>query len=275
MLSVSTVVFDGHDMAAGFDLLASLGVTAVEPAFIKGYVAFDESAFRPKAAAAIGALLATSGLSAAALSAHIDLGEADSADRLLARADFAARIGAPVLVTNATSTDLRGAFDATLSRCLPEFAARSLILAIENPGHGSGSLIPNGRAAAALIGSIGHPSLRLNYDIANARTYGQRPGTAAEDLAASLPVTTHLHLKDVTEDGNDWHFCAIGDGVLDYAELLPPLAPRALSIGIELPLRLSRPGRGDPVRALSAVPMADLRASLARSVGFAQHLLGV
>ena len=144
MLSVSTVVFDGQDMAAGFDLVAKLGLRAVEPAFIKGYVAFDETTFLPASAARMAEMLAQSGLRAAALSAHLDLGEPDSIEHLLHRADYAARIGAPMVVTNATTLDRRGALEAVLAVCLPEFAARKVVLALENPGHGTDAQI--GRA---------------------------------------------------------------------------------------------------------------------------------
>ena len=74
MLSVSTVVFDGHDLEAGFALLSALGIMAVEPAFIKGYMPFDETTFSPSAGRVMAQALARHGLVASALSAHIDLG---------------------------------------------------------------------------------------------------------------------------------------------------------------------------------------------------------
>ncbi len=273
MISVSTVVFDGHDMSAGFDVLASLGIDAVEPAFIKGYVDFDETDFRPAAAAAMAERLRNSGLRAAALSAHIDLGEDDSSDRLLCRADYAARIGAPMVITNATAQANRAAFDATLDRCLPEFAARGVVLALENPGHGSDSLIPSGAAAAALLGSIRHPALRLNYDIGNAMTYGDRRATAQDDLSTALPWCARLHVKDIGIDGPDWHFCAVGDGAVGYADLLPWLFSQGgvPGIGLELPLRLTRPKRGDPVRKPDPAPLAVARSAIEKSVAYCRN----
>ncbi len=270
MISVSTVVFDGQDMALGFDVLAGLGLDAVEPAFIKGYVAFDETAFGPVAAAVMADMLAQSGLRVAALSAHIDLGEDDSAARLLRRADYAARIGAPVLITNATSVPQKVAFEATLQQCLPEFAARGVVLALENPGHGVRSLMPNGGAAAAIVQAFDHPFLRLNYDIGNAMTYGARAVSARDDLAAALPWCARLHLKDVVSRGPHWAFCAIGDGDVGYKDLIGWLKQRSdcPSIGLELPLRLTRPGRGDPVRGSAPVPLADAREAIKRSIDF-------
>lgn len=270
MISISTVVFDGHDMQQGFDVLAALGVDGVEPAFINGYVDFDETAFLPSAAARMNVMLAQSGLQAAALSAHIDLGEPDSAERLLRRADFAARIGAPILVTNATSHNKRAAFVATLDRCLPEFAAMGVVLALENPGHGTDAMIVDGVSGAALVGEFNHPALRLNYDIGNAMTYGACQTSAADDLASALPWCAHLHLKDVAINGADWGFCPIGDGNIGYASLLGWLfrQPDVPDYGIELPLRLLRPGRKDPVRLPDPVNMARVRLAISRSLVF-------
>lgn len=274
MLSVSTVVFDGQDMAAGFDLVAKLGLRAVEPAFIKGYVAFDETTFLPASAARMAEMLAQSGLRAAALSAHLDLGEPDSIERLLHRADYAARIGAPTVVTNATTLDRRGALEALLAVCLPEFAARKVVLALENPGHGTDALIPDGAAGAALVKEFADPWLRLNYDIGNALTYGARSLSAGHDLACALPHAARLHLKDVATVGADWRFCAIGDGAVGYSGLLDWLfqQPGLPSLGLELPLRLTRPGRGDPVRGADPVSLTEARKAIAASVAFCEAL---
>ncbi len=41
--AVSTAAFDGHPLEVALDELTLLGVAAVEPAYIKGYVDFDET----------------------------------------------------------------------------------------------------------------------------------------------------------------------------------------------------------------------------------------
>ncbi|HLH49602.1 MAG TPA: hypothetical protein VKV96_09695 [Roseiarcus sp.] len=49
-ISVSTVIFDGHPIETALDELAVLWVRLVEPAYIHGYMDFDESAFSDGAA---------------------------------------------------------------------------------------------------------------------------------------------------------------------------------------------------------------------------------
>lgn len=250
MISVSTVVCDGYEMAHGFAILAAAGVQRVEPAFIKGYVEFDEGSFSDTHAAQMRAALADAGLDVLALSAHVDLGFEESIDQLKRRLEFASAIGAQILITNASTLPHVSAFHATLDTCLPFIESLGITLALENPGHGEASLIPDGKTGANLIRTLDHPNVRLNYDVGNVVTYGHLSGGVHDDFAAALPYCAHLHFKDVAEVGPDWSFCAIGEGIVDYKGVLATMSgtPLPPPIGLELPLRLSRPGRGDPVR---------------------------
>ncbi len=266
-LSVSTVLFDGHPFERGFSLLAGLGITQVEPAFIEGYVAFDEDSFGRAGRSAMAAALRAEGLTARAISAHTDLGRADAVARLGRRLDFAAAVGARTVVTNAATVASRPGCMATLDAALPMAEALGLVIALENPGHGAGAMLADGRAGADLVRQIDHPHLRLNYDIGNAATYAGRERVDLADLHAALAVCDQVHLKDVTAAQADWRYCAIGDGCLGYDSVLAAL-PADLPVALELPLRLGRPGRGDPVRDSDPASWDRIGAALERSLAF-------
>lgn len=249
LISVSTVVLDGRPFERGLDLLAEAGAVQVEPAFIEGYMPFDEDTFREVEARRLAHMLAAAGLSVLAVSAHFDLGSPDGAEKLRRRLGFAAALGARILVTNATTTDRAPQFRKVVSSVLPELAASGVTLALENPGHGSGALIPDGARGADVVGSFDSPHVRMNYDVGNAASYGARRGTAAEDLAAALPVVAHLHLKDLRDVDGDWIFCPVGQGEIGYGTSVPlDRVPSDIPVGIEHPIRLWRPGHGDPRR---------------------------
>ncbi|MEQ8658822.1 MAG: sugar phosphate isomerase/epimerase family protein [Hyphomicrobiales bacterium] len=270
MISVSTVVCDGYEMARGFAILADAGVQRVEPAFIEGYVEFDETSFSDTHAAQMRSALANAGLDALALSAHVDLGFEESADQLKRRLDFASAIGARILITNASTLPHLSAFYTALNVCLPHIESLGITLALENPGHGEASIIPDGKTGTRLIKRLGHPQVRLNYDVGNAITYGHLRGALQDDLAAALPSCAHLHFKDVIEDGRDWNFCAIGDGIVDYRSVLATMADTQipLPIGLELPLRLTRPKRGDPVRRSEHATIPAIHEAVRTSMQF-------
>ena len=272
MIAVSTVVFDGHDLAFAADTLASLGVPEVEVAYIEGYMPFEESTFTARTGQQVAALFSARGVAMRAVSAHTDLGRPDSIARLLRRLDFAAGAGLDTLVTNATTADARDAFARTLDATLPRFADAGVVLAIENPGHGLGALVPDGRTGAAIVADWHSPWLRLNYDIGNAHTYASGRIDLAADLDAALPATRRIHLKDVAERGADWHFCPVATGAIGYGTRVPVERIRNRDITLEHPLRLWRPGRADPARHAAVPPQDEVRASITASLTHLHNL---
>nr|WP_255453747.1 TIM barrel protein [Paracoccus sp. S-4012] len=247
--------------------MAALGMTGVEPAFIRGYVDFDERDLGVEDAAALRRRLAAHGLTAPAVSAHFDLSHPDAPAMLARRIGFTAGLGAAILITNAGPAADECAILRVIEGALPELEAAGVTLALENPGHGTGDLIGNGRVGAALMARINHPGVGLNYDAGNVFTYsggGTRPD---DDLPHALRHVVHLHLKDIADDGaGAWRFCPLGEGLIDWTAVARALAARpAPPCGLELPLRLRRPGRGDPVRAPDPAPLETIRAGLAAS----------
>lgn len=263
--AVSTAAFDGYPIEVALDELAALGVRAVEPAFIRGYTSFDEGAFSETGAQRLADALAARGLAVQGVSAHLDLSSPEAGAMLRRRIGFAGALGAPVLITNAGPEAGRAAILARLDEALPELEAAGVTLALENPGHGSGDLIGQGEAGAALVSALGSSRVRLNLDVGNLLTYagGVEPG-----LSAALPFAAHAHLKDVATHGPDWRFVALGDGLVDWRAARAAMARLApgLPVAVELPLRLSRPGRGDPVRAAEPLPLPAIREAVRRSL---------
>jgi sugar phosphate isomerase/epimerase len=272
MVAVSTVAFDGLSLVEGAEILSDLGVAEVEVAYIEGYMPFDEGSFTARAGREVASLFAGHGVAMRAVSAHIDLGRADSAERLFRRLDFAVGAGLDTIILNATTSSARAAFMRTVEAALPRLADAGVVLAIENPGHGNDALLPDGRTGAAIVAAWDSPWLRLNYDIGNAWTYAQGRIDLAADLDAALPAVRRVHLKDVTERGPDWDFCPVGDGAVGYGRHVPVDRLKGLDATLEHPLRLWRPGRGDPVRRPAVPTNGEVRSSISTSVAFLRDL---
>lgn len=268
-IAFSTVAFDGYSFEEGTALLAKAGVRNIEPAYIEGYTPFSEDTFTEAKGAALKSVLDRLGVRARALSAHIDLGRPDSLERLLRRVDFAAGLGVATLISNATRADRLAAFDATINAALPLMAEAGIVLAVENPGHGVGALVPDGAAGARLVSRYDSPFLRLNYDIGNALTYARGDIDLCTDLNTALPHAQRLHLKDLREQNGDWHFCPIGDGIVGYGRRVTlNSALIQADLAVEHPLRLWRPGRSDPVRRAARPSASDIQHAVAKSLRF-------
>lgn len=272
--AVSTAVFDGYPLEVAFDELAGLGVASVEPAYIRGYTDFDEFSFSKAQAQRLARVLLDRGLSVQGVSAHMNLSEGDTGEMLARRIDFAGRLGAQVLITNAGPESGRAVILRHLEAALPALEAAEVVLALENPGHGTGDLIGRGEDGAALVSALDHPRIRLNLDVGNLYTYS---GALEPGLSAALPFAAHAHLKDIAEDGPDWRFVPLGEGVVDWDAVVGARARLSpgLPVAIELPLRLLRPGRRNPERAAEPLPLPTIREAIRRSLATWTRLAGV
>lgn len=268
-LSVSTVLWDGYPFATALEDASAAGIAYVEPAFIDGYVTFDETDLETPAATHLVRRIESAGLAVHAVSAHMNLAMRDAEPRLERRIRFAEALGARCLVTNAGP-----AVDATLvlgrlERVVPQLERAGVVLALENPGHGAGDMLPDGRSGLRLLDRLGRPEwIRLNYDIGNAWSYHHGAIDLADDLAAAMSAMAFVHLKDVATEGDGWRFVAPGEGEVGLLDLVSTLRARRpdLVLGLEMPLRLQRPGRGDPIRRTEPIERSMLVSALRRAV---------
>lgn len=270
-LAVSTVLYDGYSFDAGLADLAEAGFTLVEPAYIHGYVDFDESDLSESAARQLRHRAHTEGLGIRAVSAHLDLGEANAAEMLCRRIRFAAELGAQYLITNSANHDRMNSFRTALEAAQRECEATGVVLALENPGHGAGNLIGTLAEGNALLDQIGADWIGLNYDIGNVFTYSRGARDPLVDLAGDLRHVVHYHLKDIATVSDDWTFTPIGQGDLPYDKIIPALMKIGdVPASLEMPLRLARPGRADPVRRQRPCSRGEIAMALNSSRAFCQ-----
>ena len=263
-LAISTALFDGYDMAVAFDEIAAAGFERVEPAYITGYTDFTEATFSEQTARKLVAQAEQARLEIAAISAHMDLGSPDSSvpDRLQQRIRFAATCDCHVLITNAGMAADAGLIAQRIEAALPLCEDAGVMLALENPGHGTGAAIIDARSGQEFVARFAHRLLQINYDAGNVYSYSGGQRQPGDDLAQSGTKNIgYLHLKDIRSEGDGWAFSPIGSGMVDFASVLIRVPPD-LPISLELPLRLSRPQKGDPVRQAERLPLQKLRQAL-------------
>ena len=270
IVSVSTVLFDGYPMERAIEEIARSGAGHVEPAYIRGYVDFTEADFGQAPAGRLRKRVADAGLSIHAVSAHMDISLPEGRNMLERRIGFAEAIGAKVLITNAGPADRLDRIRATIGQILPRLEAWGGMLAIENPGHGTGDLVGNAREGRSLVDLISSPHVRLNHDAGNVFTYSREALQPAEDYLSAADAVGHVHLKDVRRSAEGWNFCPIGSGDVDLAGYLDAIDP-GIPLSLELPLRLTRPGRGDPRRSAAPRRIEDLAAALASSLDYVRR----
>ena len=134
-----------------------------------------------------------------ALSAHIDAGEKDAVERLQRRLGFAARIGTRIVITNSTTLDRRDEFRRNVAELLPVAQECGVVIAFENPGHGTHNLIGSAADGVKLRAEFDSPWIGINYDTGNIFTYseeatasGSRYRTSPGDRDAFPPEGHHV-----------------------------------------------------------------------------------
>ncbi len=274
IISVSAAPYDGYPVADMLDSLAACGATHVEPAYIVGYTEpFDESAFSDDHARRYAGWLNASGVACHAFSSHINLGGTDAVAVFRGRMDFACRIGAEVINTNAAVCVNEAAFFRNIESLIRHAETLGMVIGLENPGDGRASLFNVAADGLELVERIGSSNVRLNYDPAN--TASHRPEVdAIADAISALPACGHLHLKAVRHTQEGWHFLSVGDGDLDDARLLDGLRPFSdLAISIEMPLRMRRGEDAQPWRRVAAVDRDRIESSVRASLAFVRREL--
>lgn len=280
IISISAAPYDGYAFPQVLESLAACGATHVEPAFIVGYTEpFDESAFTAAQAQQYASWLADSGLRCYAFSSHIDLGRDDAVDVFRGRMDFAARLGAKVINTNAAARRNATGFFNNIKPLARHAEQLGMLIGLENPGDGSDNLINTASDGILLLDAVGETNVRLNYDAGN--TISHRPQknhggvNPAADALLAMPGCAHVHIKDVRVTDDGYFFTTIGQGDIDCAAILRALAATDLNCSIEMPLRLHRAPDAQPQRLPEPVPLAVLEAALGESLTFVKRLLGV
>ncbi len=269
IVSVSAAPYDGWEAAVVLESLARCGSTQIEPAFIVGYTEpFDETAFSEAEATRWSSLLRTSGLGCHALSSHIDLGREDAVAVFLRRMDFARRLGARVINTNAAVRENEAAFFRNIEPLVRHAEAIGLVIGLENPGDARPNLIDVAADGIALVRQIDAPEFRLNYDPGN--TESHRPDIdPVADAILALDACAHLHLKAVRRVEDGWINVALGEGNRDLEPLRAALDARPeLPVGIELPLRMRRGQDAQPWRRVARLPLQGIEAAVRRSLAW-------
>ena len=108
-------------------------------------------------------------------------------------------------------------------------------------------LATNGDVATRTMAGVAHPNIRINFDTANVCFYNEGV-TATGELEKVINFVASVHLKDTNGGFKDWHFPALGEGVVDFPEIYRMLDER----GFDGPSTLELEGIRDEDLSLEA-----------------------
>lgn len=268
IISISGAPYDGHAFPTMLESLAKIGATHVEPAFIVGYTEpFDETSFTHAKSIQYARWLSDSGIGCYAFSSHIDLGREDAVDVFRGRMDFARKIGARIINTNASARITSDRFFQNIEILARHAEELDMWIGLENPGDGSDNLLNIAADSRELLQAIAHSRVALNYDAGN--TVSHRPAVnATQDALDAMPHCLYTHIKDVSKRDDGFFFSPLGQGEVDCAGILRHLSRTPLCLSIEMPLRLHRLPDAKPSRHSNAVALTEIECALSQALDF-------
>ena len=275
-LVISTAAYDGYDLEVAFEEIAATGVDLVEVAFIEGYTdPFTEDYFNDENAARISGLLTRFGLTCMSFSSHVDLSRDSIVGIFKKRMDFARRLGAQYIISNAAPLSNKHQFMENIKQLGRVAADQGLIIALENPGDGRPNVIDSAEPAARIVEEIGLASVSINYDFGNLLSHCFGRLKPEQDYRQVQNQAGHYHVKDVAFNDDGWYFTEIGKGTIDYETILKELKAfsNSVPLSLEIPLRVTRASDASPRRASQRVDLDKIRNVMMGSVNFVRHVL--
>ena len=172
ILAANTLAYSQFPFATACKEIAKAGYAWIEPTFIAAYLPdLADDFFCTKNAVAVTSAARGQGLQIYGVSAHMDLGSLDAVEAFSKRLDFAAEVGARIIISNATTTARENQFYRNMERLIRRAEASNLIIALENPGDGAGSLLGNADLARIVFARLDSKRVKLNYDVSNVYSY--------------------------------------------------------------------------------------------------------
>ena len=274
IIGVNTAMFDGWDLDTTFAVIKKSGFKFVELAYNQGYVGnLNAALFEDEHARHVKELLEKHQLGMHALGCTVPLSGEDAIDQFSARIRFAGKLGVKYLNISLGKQEFHDIIVSNLKQPAPLAREHNCIICMENGGDPNYNFMTCAEEVFAALDEIAQDSVGLNVDPGNTLSMRSDIDPIADALTM-LPRATHFHVKDVQKRHGEYRFPAIGQGDLDYRQILVQLAERQIPCSLEIPLRMHRKADTFPVRSEDKVSLDLITEVLADSRKYIESVVG-
>jgi sugar phosphate isomerase/epimerase len=223
----------------------------------------------PEYAVIIKNLLDSKGMKCYAVSGHVDPTYDDQCDMLIKKMEFAGRLGAKIVNTNAGTKARIDDFWKNLKKLIPVAEQWNIIIGFESHG----DIVNTAQDSISIFKKINHPLVRLNYDTGNTYFYCNGKIKVEEDIKYGEEYLAHIHLKDITIRDNKVAYVPIGDGDVNFPPIIEWLKSlgRSIPCGLEIPVHVK--GVLGSIKPTGVpMPKQDILSVVSRSVNYINSL---
>ncbi len=204
-----------HPLTDALEGIAAAGFRYIELSAVRGWTEHIPLDADARALSHIQRQLNRLALTPISLSGHSDLTTREGVALGKQALDLCDRMGIDLLNTaiggHYSENEDEAAFMGNIHDLADYAAERGIMIGIEVHGE----ITSSGRKAIPIIERINRDNVRINYDTGNVEFYDG--GTkAVDDLAVTVPLMVHCHLKDHIGGARVWNFPALGAGEVDF-----------------------------------------------------------
>jgi len=274
IIAISTSSYAGYSLPVALEHIMKIGFKQVEIAATSGQVEHVSSNdFNEKGANRVNQLLEQNGLSNTAFSGHIFISNKNAVDVFKPRMEFTKAIGAKIINTKAGPISEIKSFYKNLEK-LVKFAEEIKIkIGLET----SADIVHDGASGLDIIEKFSSDFLILTYDCGNVFVNSGGRVDPAIEFEKNVDLFGHVHLKDVLKDnGTDfWKMCAVGDGMVNYDQILKylQLLKNPISTTIELPFCIKMHQSGKVKILSDYMPLFEIDKILNKSYHYVLNTL--
>lgn len=218
ILAGHTNSYHTYGLDEALEGIAKAGFTHVELSAVEGWTEHVPLDATDAQIAEIQAQMDRLGLKPSALSGHSDLTTEHGVIVGKKAVDLCVKLGLTLMNTaiggHYSEDENKDAFMENIHELADYAADRGIVIGLEVHG----DIMASGELSVPLIREINRPNVGINYDTANCVFYGDVQ--AVDDLKPALPYLVHIHLKDKIGGKKEWNFPGIGEGEVDFAEIL-------------------------------------------------------
>ena len=269
--SLGTNLCQGYSLEEALDIIKENDFQYAELSSIYGMCEHvDPALITPEYAGYVGDLLAQRDLKCYALSGHVDPTIDDHCEMLLKKIEFAGRIGAKIVNTNAGSCQRKEEFYQNMKKLISMAERWDVIIGLESHG----DIVHTAKESISIFKHFNHPLVRLNYDTGNTYYYCKGNIAVEEDIKYSEEFLSHLHLKDTIIRGETTQYVAIGDGDINFPAIFDWLKSleREIPCGLEVPVQMQ--GVFGDIKPVGApLPRETISDTVRRSVDYVNSLI--
>lgn len=244
-LIVNSNCYHGYSIDEAIDGIAKAGINYIELTATKGWTEHVFPTMSLKELQRIKDKLSGSGITPISMSGHCNLMDENRLPDFVDNIHLAGFFGCETIVSSIGEAHLEDQQHASndllvsnIKSLIPSLEIYDMNLVLEVHGdHGTGAIINE------IVNLVGSSRVKIAYDTGNAIFYGDVD--IVEDMKSCIENISYVHIKDKAGETKEWNFPTLGEGIVDFKQVLTLLDDHKNESPISIEIEFTQAGPKD------------------------------